>query len=586
MKLFSPTPVVIALVAGSLAGGLLTRQAPVTATASQSALTEALVRAYLWPSSEAGFRAAAAIVAGDASLVGVSRQQMHDLEEWMRRGPTPRSEAAATVARGDVLDEFQVSTPGGRTIPVLVRLPTRYMPEHQWPVMFAMHGGPPGNVEGAARSARRMIDVWAASAEAAGWIVVSPTMVDVVSRGGRTEDRLPYEIFHPEEARAVLDAVRARYNVNPDRIVSTGISLGSNFSIAYGAAHPDWFSAIVPVSTEGDSRALLLRNLAPVPTYVLEGSQDQNIRGVGGPRSLDSILTSFGADLVYREFSDRAHEGFQDHYPDVLRWLDGRPRDLAPRAVLRVPHDAIVPVSRRVHWVEADSRQAFVHARVTGRAAIAIDARWARQLTLYLNDQLVDLDLPLVVSVNGTVVHQGRVDRSMRVALEGARRLGDERRVYAARLELPVPATQASIELATRAWAALSPTHPEGTLSFWEMYAARALEERVPTIGFEGVETPVPDEIARAPEQVALRITAVDTASPAGKAGLRPGDILVSFGGEMFFERRGGVAGLHRWLIRELRETPTDYELVASRAGGLHTLRATYALGPYRPPVR
>ncbi|MFH1766455.1 MAG: hypothetical protein ABIF09_19935 [Gemmatimonadota bacterium] len=65
--------------------------------------------------------------------------------------------------------------------------------------------------------------------------MVSPAMVDVVSRDGRTQDRLPYEIFHPEEARAVLDAVRKRYSVNPDRIVSTGTSLGSNFSIAYAA---------------------------------------------------------------------------------------------------------------------------------------------------------------------------------------------------------------------------------------------------------------------------------------------------------------------------------------------------------------
>lgn len=256
MKLSSPAPIVIALVVGSLAAGLVTRPTQATATRSQSAVTEALVSAYLWPSSEADFRAAEAIVTGDASLVGVSRPQMHDLQEWMRRGPTPRAEAARP-ARGDVLDEFEVATPGGRTVPVFVRVPTQYRPERQWPVMFAMHGGPPGNVEGATRSARRMIDVWAAPAEAAGWLVVSPAMVDVVSRDGRTADRLPYEIFHPEEARAVLDAVRARYNVNPDRIVSTGISLGSNFSIAYGAAHPDWLSGIVPVSTEGDRKSVV-----------------------------------------------------------------------------------------------------------------------------------------------------------------------------------------------------------------------------------------------------------------------------------------------------------------------------------------
>ena len=429
-----------------------------------------------------------------------------------------------------------------------------------------------------------MIDVWAEPAEVAGWIVVSPAMVDVVSRDGRTQDRLPYEIFHPEEARAVLDAVRTRYSVNTDRIVSTGISLGSNFSLAYAAGNPDWLSAIVPVSTEGDSRELLLRNFAPVSTYVLEGSQDQNIRGVSGPRSLAEILTSFNYDLVYREFSDRAHEGFQEHYPDVLRWLESRPRHVYPREVLRVPHEGIVPTSRRVHWVEADTRQAFFHTQIRGRAEIEIDARWASRITLFLSDGLIDLDAPLTVRVNGEVVHQGPVERSMRVALEEARRLGDERRVYAARLTVPVPTTRTASERGIQAWEALAPTHPRGQLSFWEMYAVRALEERVPTVGFEGREETLPGGVRGGQEQVGVRVTAVDPGGPAAGAGLEAGDVLVSFGSELFFRGRGGVDGLHRWLIRELRETEIDYELVVWREGHLETLQASYVLGPYRPP--
>ena len=115
-------------------------------------LTEDLVRAYLWPSSEAEFQRAAEKTEADQSLEGVSRQRMHDLEEWMRRGP-PLS-GGVLGARGDQLDEFVVSTPGGREIPVMVRIPTRYTSGHSWPLMLAMHGGPPGNVEGATRSAR------------------------------------------------------------------------------------------------------------------------------------------------------------------------------------------------------------------------------------------------------------------------------------------------------------------------------------------------------------------------------------------------------------------------------------------------
>ena len=46
------------------------------------------------------------------------------------------------------------------------------------------------------------------------------------------------------------------------------------------------------MSTEGDSRELLLRNLKDTPVYILEGSRDRNIWGIEGPRALAEILTA------------------------------------------------------------------------------------------------------------------------------------------------------------------------------------------------------------------------------------------------------------------------------------------------------
>ena len=138
----------------------------------------------------------------------------------------------------------------------------------------------------------------------------------------------------------------------------------------------------MPVSTEGESRELLLRNMRGVPIYVLEGSQDRNIRGIGGPRAMQEILVDLGHDVHYREFSDRSHEGFGDHYGDVLRWLDSRPRRRDPHLVLRVPSDAIMPVARRVHWIECDTRQALLRARVVDPGRIEIEVHRARDTEL------------------------------------------------------------------------------------------------------------------------------------------------------------------------------------------------------------
>jgi dienelactone hydrolase len=528
---------------------------------------DGLVQRYLWPASDADRRVAEASLKADGSLVSLSRERFHDLEEAMRRGRAVYPPAPARVSARFPVVELIVDVPAGPRVPVLVQLPSRYDPRAEWPLMFAMHGGPPATVAQARTGAERMLRVWADTAEDAGWIVAAPALTPSVVAGTRTEQRLPYELFHPEQARAVIAALRARYRINPDRIVSTGISLGSNYSIAFATSHADWLSAIVPVSTEGDSRELLLRNLRNVPVYVLEGSQDRNIRAITGPRALRDILTSFNYDLTYREFGDRAHEGFQEHYPDVLRWLEGRPRQVYPREVLRVPNAAITPAGRRVHWVEADTRQAFVHARVTGASRVDIDARWARSLRVYVHDRLVDLDRPIEIWVNGARVFADRVNRSGVTALQGARLRGDERLIDAAEITVDVPTAPAAIAIAERAFNELTPKHPEGTLSFWEMFATRALEERLPALGVEGMEDALPAGMTAAAEQVAVRVRHVDPAGALSAAALKPGDLLIAFGGEPFFRGRGGLTGLHQWLIRELRTEPAPYSVTAWRDG-------------------
>jgi hypothetical protein len=575
----------LATALAALLGGLLAvPQPPGPATGPPDDRLGDLVQGYLWPASDAERQAAEAALNVFASFREMTRERFHDLEEAMRRGRRTYPPPPGRVDGRFPVVELPVDVPAGPAVPVLVQLPSRYDPRIEWPLVFAMHGGPPGTAAQARSGAERMVGVWAEAAENAGWIVAAPALTPSVIAGARTELRLPYELFHPEQASAVIAALRARYRINSDRIVSTGISLGSNYSIAFATSHPGWFSAIVPVSTEGDSRELLLRNLMTVPVYVLEGSQDKNIREIGGPRALRDIVSSFGYDLTYREFGDRAHEGFDEHYPDVLRWLDLRPRQVYPRDVIRVPNTAIMPIDRRVHWIEADTRQAFVKATITGPSRIDITARWARTLKVYLHDRLVNLDRPIDVWVNGVKVLSRNVPRSAATALRGARSRGDERLIDAAEIGVDVPATPDAIAVAERAFNELTPTHAEGTLSFWETFATRALEERVPALGLDGAEEVLPPGVNAAGEQVAVRVRQVASSGPLSAAGLKPGDLLLEVGGEPFFRGRGALTALRQWLMRELRIEPAPYSVVAWRDGRRVESRVWLMLGPYGGP--
>jgi dienelactone hydrolase len=538
---------------------------------------EQVVRGYLWPASERE-RAQAEKALDDPAYANVTRQRFLDFEEFLRRG---RTDFPAVTREGATipLQELSISVPSGPDVPVLVQLPPQYTPEKSWPLIWAMHGGPPGNPAQIRSSAERMIKVWSEPAAAAGWIVASPGLTPSLTAGPRTENRLPYEVLHHEQVDAILRALRERYRINPDRIVSTGISLGSNYSLQFAAGRPGWFSAIVPVSTEGDSRELLLRNLKDTPVYVLEGSRDRNIWGIEGPRALAEIVTGFGYDITYREFPNRAHEGFEDHYADVLRALELRPRANYPKEVVRVPHAAIMPVDRRVRWLESDTRQGLIRARVVNPTRIDIETRWSRELTLYLHDQLVDLDRPIEVWINGVKAFSGPVARSIKTALEQARALNDERRIAAARVTVKVP--PGGVEAGRALSAAFAPRYEEKTLSYWERFAVAALAERVPTLGFEGAEVAVPSGVASVAEQVAIRVTSVNAGTGLAAAGLRVGDLLLEIGGEPFFRENGGVEGARQRLMRELRRDPVDLPLLIWRDGKTTTLTAKTALGPY-----
>src|SRR5262245_55592211 len=167
-----------------------------------------LVQRYLWPASDAEFRAAEAAARADSSLQSMTRERFHDLEEAMRRGRASYPAPPARTADGRfAVVEFSVDVPAGPPVPVFVQLPSRYDPRTEWPLMFAMHSGPPGSGAQARSGAERMLRVWADEADRAGWIVAAPALTPSITAGGRTQERPPYGLFHPEQAQAVIAAV-------------------------------------------------------------------------------------------------------------------------------------------------------------------------------------------------------------------------------------------------------------------------------------------------------------------------------------------------------------------------------------------
>src|ERR1051326_6750381 len=259
-------------------------------------------------------------------------------------------ERSFPAAYPEVVHSWTVTASGGQELGVRVLLPEGYDGRTPLPLLMAMGGGPAPTADVARDQARQMAANWWGLLKKKGWILA--VLEDTVSLVRPARD-LRYDVLRPEDFRAALDSIQERFNVHPNRIGATGVSLGANYAIHFAAHRPDWFAAIVPASSEGESRESVLRNLGGVSVFALNGARDRTIRTIDGPRKMAEILKKLGNRFEYEESESGGHDSFRDRYPDVLTWLEKSTRDPWPKVVVRVPHDGLLPTSRRHYWVDA-----------------------------------------------------------------------------------------------------------------------------------------------------------------------------------------------------------------------------------------
>ncbi|WP_082568125.1 dienelactone hydrolase family protein [Pelomonas sp. Root1217] len=188
-----------------------------------------------------------------------------------------------------------------------VSLPREYTQRSErWPLLIFLHG-----------SGERGTDLekvkihgppsWAARGVNQQLIIVSPQLED----GAR---------WDPERLHKLLVGLKARLNVDPQRCLGTGLSLGGYGVWHWATAHPRDLAAIAPVCGFGDpTKVAAMRN---VPVRAYHGDKDQAVplaphiacvealRAAGGTASL-TIYPGVGHDSWTPAYRD----------PDLLPWL-------------------------------------------------------------------------------------------------------------------------------------------------------------------------------------------------------------------------------------------------------------------------
>ena len=192
-------------------------------------------------------------------------------------------------------------------------VPETYAPDRARPLVVGLHGGS-GN-------GRDFLWTWLRDARTFGAILVTPT-----SKGnslGSTWALMGDDNDTPNLARIVED-IRARYTIDPKRMLLTGLSDGDTFCYVTGLESASPFTHLAPVSATFHPMLIETADrdrLRGMPIHLVHGAKDWMFP-VEVARQAQRALSAAGADVTYHEIDDLAHTYPREVNPALLTWLN------------------------------------------------------------------------------------------------------------------------------------------------------------------------------------------------------------------------------------------------------------------------
>jgi phospholipase/carboxylesterase len=176
---------------------------------------------------------------------------------------------------------------------------------------MALHGGS-GNGRGFLWS-------WLREARSQGAILVAPTAT-------KSTWALMGEDTDTSNLVRILDSVRSRWNIDPTRLLLTGMSDGGTFCYVTGLEGASPFTHLAPISATFHPLMTEMadaQRLRGLPVYIVHGRLDWMFP-VQVARQTKDALAAAGADVTYRELDDLSHCYPREMNAPILNWLAGK----------------------------------------------------------------------------------------------------------------------------------------------------------------------------------------------------------------------------------------------------------------------
>ena len=245
------------------------------------------------------------------------------------------------------------------------------------------------------------------AAEKHGVIVVSP------HGRGITE----YRGIGEHDVLSVLEEVRKRYPIDPERIYLTGHSMGGTGAAYLAMRHPDVFAAAAPLAA-AYSYPWLARNLANIPTLWIAGANDDEFYHRGVAVGLER-MRKFGANAVLESLPNEGHNGPVKDFNKVFSWLLKYKRDLHPR---RYVYETDTPLHGCAFWTclnafATPGHTATIHAEAPGGNRVNLTLANIAEFTFVPDSTFLDTTKAIPLAINGTLIWSAPIplDKQLRI---------------------------------------------------------------------------------------------------------------------------------------------------------------------------
>jgi phospholipase/carboxylesterase len=212
-----------------------------------------------------------------------------DVEAW--EPPASHVDPASGITRYEV---------DGQRGAYTAYVPEAYRPDRAWPLLLTLHGGS-GNDED-------FLWTWLKYAKSHGYLLVSAKSF------GAT-----WSAWDAPSLLLILDDMQARYRIDPQRLLLTGLSDGGSFSYEVGFAFPERFAGLAVVAgiLRPHQRTPQTNQL---PVYIAHGERDQ-LFPVEYIRMVAARLRELGHDVTYHEIPGFGHAYPAGENTAILEWF-------------------------------------------------------------------------------------------------------------------------------------------------------------------------------------------------------------------------------------------------------------------------